>query len=89
MAAALAAPVIGRAGRRLMQSGPHKGKRYADVPRGYLVWMIRDKAKGWRHAVKEMQRRRVAARDDEANAWRKVWAEDNPEARTMDDGFQG
>ena len=64
--------VIRHAGTRIMTEGQHKGKRYADIPRGYLVWMIREKCKDWRRARKEMQRRRWAAREDAANAWRRV-----------------
>ena len=57
-----AVPVKG-AGLRLVGFGKHKGKRYADVPLGYLRWMIREKCQAWKNARAEVERRRWSARE--------------------------
>ncbi len=66
---ATAAVPIKPAGLRLIGFGKHKGKRYADIPRGYLVWMVRAKCQAWKHARSEIERRRWSAREA---AWRGV-----------------
>jgi len=43
--------------------GKHLGKPYADVPLGYLRWMIRAKCKDATHATAEIERRQRSARE--------------------------
>ncbi len=48
---------------RLVSFGKHLGKPYADVPLGYLRWMIRAKCKDATHATAEIERRQRSARE--------------------------
>ena len=47
-----------------MTFGKHLGKRYADVPLGYLRWMIGAKCNDWKYARAEIDRRQRLARGD-------------------------
>ncbi len=49
---------------RLVSFGKHLGKRYADVPRSYLKWMVGAKCPDAKHATAELDRRQRSARGD-------------------------
>ena len=51
------------AGERVIDFGQYQGKRYADIPIGYLRWMIRVQCKDWHRARMEIQRRRWSDRE--------------------------